>query len=171
MEFSAFHDLHRPALERDEARHNLLLALLAAIAAGTPTGRWWSLGGPGACALQVPGRPVVLGDLDEAQARDLAETLGDEDFPAVLGPDRTAPRFVSRVPVVISAGGADVEAVITDISSSGAFIETQLPLEPGTVVKIHYLMPGRKARNLLAAEMVRRTDHGFAVRFLPDEQQ
>ena len=96
MEFSAFHDLHRPALERDEARHNLLLALLAAIAAGTPTGRWWSLGGPGACALQVPGRPVVLGDLDEAQARDLAETLGDEDFPAVLGPDRTAPRFVSR---------------------------------------------------------------------------
>ena len=97
MQFSAFHDLHVPALERDEARHNLMLALLAAIAAGTaPAGRWWSRGGPGACALRVPGRPVVLGDLDEAQARDLAETLRDEDFPAVLGPDRTAPCFVAR---------------------------------------------------------------------------
>ncbi|MDJ0982842.1 MAG: GNAT family N-acetyltransferase [Kiloniellales bacterium] len=96
MQFSAFHDLHRPALERDEARHNLLLALLAGIAAGSATGRWWSLGGPGACALQVPGRPVVLGDLAEAQARGLAEALGDEDFPAVLGPDRTAPHFVAR---------------------------------------------------------------------------
>ncbi len=84
---------------------------------------------------------------------------------------RRAPRFVSRVPVVISASGCDVEAVITDISSSGARIETDLPIEAGTVVKIHYLMPGRKTRNLLISEMVRRTDSGFAVRFLPDEQQ
>ncbi len=96
MQFSAFHDFHATALERDEARHNLLLALLAAIAAGSATGRWWSLGGPGACALQVPGRPVVLGDLVEAQVRGLAATLRDEDFPAVLGPDRTAPHFVAR---------------------------------------------------------------------------
>ena len=73
--------------------------------------------------------------------------------------------------MVISANGCDVEATITDISSSGARIETKLPLDPGTVVKIHYLMPGRKTRNLLIAEMVRATEGGFAVRFLPDEQQ
>jgi len=47
MQFSAFYHLHAPALERDEARHNFLLALLAAIAAGqAPAGRWWSLGAP-----------------------------------------------------------------------------------------------------------------------------
>lgn len=84
---------------------------------------------------------------------------------------RKAHRFVSRVPVVLSAAGCDVEAVITDISSSGARVETTLPVEMGTIVKIHYLMPGRKERNLLIGEMVRATDVGFAIRFLPDEQQ
>ncbi len=64
-----------------------------------------------------------------------------------------------------------MEAIITDISSAGAHIETNLKLEPGAVIKIHYLMPGRKQRNLLVAEMVRATANGIAIRFLPDEQQ
>ncbi len=72
---------------------------------------------------------------------------------------------------MISGGGCDVEAIISDISSAGAHIESDLKLEVGAIIKIHYLMPGRKQRNLLIAEMVRSTPSGFAVCFLPDEQQ
>ena len=97
MQFPAFLDFHLPALERDQARHNILLTILAAIRDGdAPEGRWWSLGGPGACAAQAPGRPVVLGDLARAQCRALAEALHEGDLPGVLGPDRTAKFFVAR---------------------------------------------------------------------------
>ncbi len=97
MQFPAFLDLHLPALERDQARHNILLTILAAIRDGdAPEGRWWSPGGPGACAAQVPGRPVVLGDLARAQCRALAEALREDDLPGVLGPDLTAKCFVAR---------------------------------------------------------------------------
>ena len=97
MQFSEFHDLHRPALERDEARHNLLLALLGAIREGTaPEGRWWSLGRPGACALHVPGRPIVLDDLGQVQCEKLAEATREDDVPSVLGPDLTARWFITR---------------------------------------------------------------------------
>ncbi|MDJ0944960.1 MAG: GNAT family N-acetyltransferase [Kiloniellales bacterium] len=97
MQFAAFHDLHLPALERDEARHNLPLGLLAAVRSGhAPEPRRWSLGGPGVCALQVAGRPIVLGDLGRRQCATLAEATRDEDYPAVQGPDLTARWFVAR---------------------------------------------------------------------------
>ncbi|MCP4004797.1 MAG: PilZ domain-containing protein [bacterium] len=93
--------------------------------------------------------------------------------PEEKSPDdsRDAHRFVSRVSVKLCAGGKEVEAVITDISSAGARVETTLPVEPGAIVKIHYQMPGRQSQNLLVGEMVRSTPGGFAIRFLPDEQQ
>ena len=92
-----FVEFHGAALETNEARHNVILAILAR-AAGDPSVnvRLWTLGAPGQCAVQTPGRPIVLGDLDQAQSRLLAETTADLDYHGVVGPDLTAKYFAER---------------------------------------------------------------------------
>lgn len=88
---------HAPALERDQVMHNVLLAGLGRLAAPDPPAlRLWSLGAPGACALQMPNFPIVLGDLTEAQCHALAEETRDLDYPGVVGPEQTAPWFAAR---------------------------------------------------------------------------
>jgi len=92
-----FADYHLPALEADEARHNLILAMLARFSGSEPSPlATWTLGAPGQCAVQAPGRPIVLGDLDEAQCRRLAEATRGHNYHGVVGPDRTAPWFAAR---------------------------------------------------------------------------
>jgi RimJ/RimL family protein N-acetyltransferase len=93
----AFVDYHRPALERDEVRHNVLLMIFDRIAAGEqPNARYWTLGEPGACAAQTPPFPIVLGDLSQTQCHTLAEQTRALDYPGVVGPDRTATWFADR---------------------------------------------------------------------------
>jgi RimJ/RimL family protein N-acetyltransferase len=87
-----FLEYHRPALERDEVRHNLILANLD----HPPELRQWTLGAPGACAVQTPGFPIVLGELTPAQCRALADETRVLDYPGVVGPDRTAFWFAER---------------------------------------------------------------------------
>jgi len=97
MQAHDFVEYHRPALERDEAKHNLILAILGRLAADDPPGlRRWNLGGPGACALQVPPYAIVLGDVGAAHCHALAEATHDYDFPGVVGPDETASWFARR---------------------------------------------------------------------------
>src|SRR5437016_6119843 len=92
-----FVEYHLPALEADEARHNLILFILDWLLSDASVDiRQWSLGAPGQCAVQWPNRPIVLGDVDEAQARALAETTIDLDYPGVVGPDLTAQYFIDR---------------------------------------------------------------------------
>jgi len=92
-----FLEFHGPALETNEARHNIILAILArAVSDPDPNVRLWTLGTPGQCAVQTPGRPIVLGDLDQAQVILLAETTVDLDYPGVVGPDLTAKHFADR---------------------------------------------------------------------------
>src|SRR5262245_16449432 len=63
-----FLEFHGPALETNEARHNIILAILARVASDPdPNVRLWTLGTPGQCAVQTPGRPIVLGELDQAR--------------------------------------------------------------------------------------------------------
>ena len=97
MQLAEFIALHGPALERDEVRHNLILGILARVAkADKPQLMTWTLGGPGACAIKTPGRPIVLGDLGRDQTHALAEVTRDLDYPGVVGL-RDAPRwFVER---------------------------------------------------------------------------
>jgi hypothetical protein len=70
-EFSAF---HIPALERQEIRHNILLPQLERMASDTSfKAMTWSLGGPGECAIMMPDKPLLLGEVSEHQCKDLAE--------------------------------------------------------------------------------------------------
>ena len=98
MELAEFIALHEPALEKDPARHNVILGLLER-AKGNPDHnyRLWSLGEPGACAIRTgPAWGLLLGALDEAQARQLARELADEDYPAVQGQGDVGRWFVAE---------------------------------------------------------------------------
>jgi len=96
MQPQQFADRHLPALEADEARHNLMLWIISRMMAGLPDVRVWTLGSPGQCAVQTPPRPILLADLDQAQCRRLAEQTVDLDYQGVVGPDGTAAWFAER---------------------------------------------------------------------------
>jgi RimJ/RimL family protein N-acetyltransferase len=93
----AFVAYHLPALVQDEVRHNLVVAILNWLARGqAPNLRCWTLGAPGACAVQTPGWPIVLGELDRDQCQALAEATAALDYASVVGPDQTAPWFAAH---------------------------------------------------------------------------
>jgi RimJ/RimL family protein N-acetyltransferase len=98
MELPEFIALHGPALEANPARYNLILGLLER-ASGIPDHNLllWTLGDPGACAIKTPGkiRGIVLGDVNEAQARELAAITAELDYPSVEGAGDTARWFVA----------------------------------------------------------------------------
>jgi hypothetical protein len=88
---------HRPSLERDEVRHNLILSIFDRLALDPhPNLRLWSRGAPGACAARSPGYPIVLGELTQAQCRALAEETHELDYPGVVGAQQTARWFAER---------------------------------------------------------------------------
>jgi len=97
MQFADFVAFHRPALMKDEIRHNLMLAILAGYQeSGSDDILTWALGEPGQCAIKTPGRSIVLGELSEEQAHQLADETRELEYPGVLGPDKTANWFVDR---------------------------------------------------------------------------
>lgn len=92
-----FIDLHLPALERDQVRHNLIIGLLSTARDRQDQNfMLWTLGPPGACAIKTPGRAIVLGELNEPQCHRLAEKTMRLDYPGVLGPDQSALLFKAR---------------------------------------------------------------------------
>jgi RimJ/RimL family protein N-acetyltransferase len=93
-EFKAF---HAPALALDEVKHGVMLSALARAAEdGSDELSYWTLGGPGQCAVMPPPHAIVLGALDENQCRELADTTADTNYPGVVGPDLTAKWFTDR---------------------------------------------------------------------------
>jgi GNAT superfamily N-acetyltransferase len=98
LELEEFVALHGPALEKNVARHNLILGLLERARGTTDHGfQLWSLGEPGACAMRTTrvGRGILLGDVSEEQAHRLAGMTADVDYPNVQGPDETAKWFAA----------------------------------------------------------------------------
>lgn len=94
-EFAAYHG---PAFERDEVRYNLILGLLVRLVAAEQTAaRFWTLGVPGACAMQTsPQRSIILGALTPSQCRALADETHDLDYPGVIGLEDAPRLFVER---------------------------------------------------------------------------
>jgi RimJ/RimL family protein N-acetyltransferase len=106
MDLAEFAALHTPALQADEVRFNQLIAAIAAAAQERPADlRHWTLGAPGHCAVQRPGRAILLGNLDEAECRQLARATMEIDYPGVGGSGRTPGDFVEHA----SALGARFE--------------------------------------------------------------
>lgn len=97
MDLAEFAELHVPGLEADEVRFNLLIAAIASALKERPAGfRHWALGAPGHCAVQWPGRAIVLGNLDQAECRQLAKATMQMAYPGVVGCDQTPRWFVAH---------------------------------------------------------------------------
>ena len=88
MKLAEFISYHQPTLEADEVKYNRILGLLADAAASKL--RLWSFGSSGACAVQRPGYPLVLGALSEAECHRLAEEMQHADFPGVVRCERSS---------------------------------------------------------------------------------
>jgi RimJ/RimL family protein N-acetyltransferase len=97
MDLREFAELHVPALEADEIRFNLQIGAMTSAVKERPAGfRHWALGAPGHCAIQWPGRAIVLGNLDQAECWELAHTTMQIEYPGVVGSDQTPHWFVQH---------------------------------------------------------------------------
>jgi RimJ/RimL family protein N-acetyltransferase len=112
-DLTAFAAYHEPALALDEPRHGIILNNLARARRDANTHlRWWTLGAPSQCALVLRPHSIVLGDLDRAQSRKLAELTADIDYPGVIGPDETTVWFTERAAELgIEFGEPDLQAI------------------------------------------------------------
>ena len=97
MDLREFADLHVPALEADEIRFNVQIAILtAAVERPVPGFRHWTLGAAGHCAIQTPGRAILLGNLERSECRQLARAVSELDYPGVVGAGETTHWFVEE---------------------------------------------------------------------------
>lgn len=117
-----FAKLHLPALKSDEARNNLIIAVITG-ALNRPDGnlRFWSCGSAGACAVQSPGWRLILGTLDEAQCTALASEFDDVDYPAVMGPDETTTWFTTAAGRLGKSFLAPIEQQVLSIKEPPVF--------------------------------------------------
>lgn len=86
MTLDDFAGFHLPALLEDEIRYAQVYAQIeqARLRPSAPF-RYWSLGPPGACAVETQGRPIALGRLERAAAADFARELAGQDYIGVAG--------------------------------------------------------------------------------------
>jgi predicted GNAT family acetyltransferase len=96
MEFTEFVSRHAPALEADEARHNLILGIMARASMDPAGVQFWMLGAPGACAIKTAGRPILLGALSKPECYSCAEQTQELVYPGVVGSGETALWFIER---------------------------------------------------------------------------
>ena len=86
MTLDAFAGFHLPALLEDEILYAQIYAQVeqARLHPQAPF-RWWSLGPPGACAVESKGRPISLGRLDGPQCAAFAREMAGRDYLGIAG--------------------------------------------------------------------------------------
>ena len=94
MDLREFAQFHLPALEADEIRFNVQIAILAEAVKEQPAGfSHWTLGAAGHCAIRSPKRAILLGNLERSECEALAEITAGLDHDGVVGAGRTAEWF------------------------------------------------------------------------------
>lgn len=93
------------------------------------------------------------------------------------------PRYALQLQIVYDDGKSFMSGPVADMSESGVFIETVMPLPPGTAVTLQPLLPDDEAIPELPGTVVRTADYdldnhfdrtpGMGIRFgtLDDEQR
>lgn len=64
-----------------------------------------------------------------------------------------------KLQIVYDDGNAFMSGPVVDISASGVFIETVMPLEPGTKVRLTPLLPEESGLFEILGEVVRKNDY------------
>ncbi|HEY7763660.1 MAG TPA: GNAT family N-acetyltransferase [Aestuariivirgaceae bacterium] len=97
MNLREFAEFHLPALEADEIRFNVQIAIITAAVNEPPPGfLHWTLGAPGHCATMSPGRAILLGNLDQSECHELVHHAAVVDYPGVIGASETAHWFAEH---------------------------------------------------------------------------
>jgi RimJ/RimL family protein N-acetyltransferase len=135
MGFAEFSAFHRPALEAAEARNYILLGWLERCGRSIPSGfRAWDFETPGVCAIQpVANFAILLGALDKADCRWLAERVQDSAFPGVMGPGKGPHWFAARAAELGLPMRAPLISSIQQISNH--------PVPPGVPGRARRVMP------------------------------
>jgi len=108
MDLQEFAQFHLPALEADEIRFNVQIAIISAAVEQPPPGfSYWTLGAPGHCAIKSPGRAILLGKLDRTECQELAKITHGLDCPGVVGADETARWFAEHATAIGAKFGDD----------------------------------------------------------------
>jgi RimJ/RimL family protein N-acetyltransferase len=95
--FSAAVARHCSVLERQPARHNLILGFLTRVPQmPVEDVHFWSFETAGSCALQVGKGSIVLGELVRDDEAALAGLVAGLPFHGIFGPDDAALRLVKR---------------------------------------------------------------------------
>ena len=93
------------------------------------------------------------------------------------------PRYELKLQIVYDDGNSFMSGPVVDISETGVFIETVMPLEPGTAVRLTPLVPEEVGLFELSGVVVRKFEYdldnhfdripGMGVRFdpVPPESQ
>lgn len=133
MDLQHFVATHLPALERDEARFNVLIAVLSA-AARKPSSALvrWTVGAAGHCAVRSPGRSILLGQLDEAECRRLAQDAIDDAGAGVVGADDTAHWFAEHAASLGAKLGQPIPQRIHVLSHPPRYPQTAGSARPAT---------------------------------------
>jgi predicted GNAT family acetyltransferase len=96
-DIKAFAARHQAALERNEAKNNVVLGLIERLSAAPPVELFlWSGQATGACAMQEPLRPLTMTNLERDECRALADAVVERTYPAAGGTEDTARWFVER---------------------------------------------------------------------------
>ena len=94
------------------------------------------------------------------------------------------PRFQLKLQIVYDDGQSFMSGPVLDMSETGVFIETVMPLEPGTEVRLTPLLPEEAGLFEIHGVVVRKNEYdldnhfdrtpGMGIRFVevsPDQQQ
>ena len=93
-DLKTFADYHMSALLKDEVENNLLISVLSRnLDQQGSTLRFWTMNGPGNCAVQSPSWPIILARMNLESCRELASIVADLDYPAVVGPACVSAEF------------------------------------------------------------------------------
>ncbi len=86
MNLQDFIDFHKPVLNQNSAKHNLILSILSRVTPEQKDFMFWSFDKPGACAIWAAKRNLLLADLAKEHCKQLVEQTKQYDYPGILGP-------------------------------------------------------------------------------------
>jgi Tfp pilus assembly protein PilZ len=76
-----------------------------------------------------------------------------------------SPRYSLKLQIVYDDGNAFMSGAVVDISETGVFIETVMPLEPGTEVRLTPLLPEEAGLFEIIGVVVRKNDYDLDNHF------
>jgi uncharacterized protein (TIGR02266 family) len=76
-----------------------------------------------------------------------------------------SPRYALKLQIVYDDGNAFMSGAVVDISETGVFIETVMPLEPGTEVRLTPLTPEEAGLFEIRGVVVRKNEYDLDNHF------